>query len=104
VRLPEATHKEYLMFYHTQKIFEQLFERRTRVRYLSIGFENLIQAAQQISLFSKVIDPDAAKHGDLHQAMDKLRARHGYPVIRFGLTEPVALETRDGAAGSLVRI
>ncbi|NQV41313.1 MAG: hypothetical protein HQ506_03080 [Candidatus Marinimicrobia bacterium] len=95
VRLPEATNKEYLMFYYTQKIFEQLFERRTRVRYLSIGFENLIQSAQQISLFSKVIDPDAAKHGDLHRAMDKLRARHGYPVIRFGLTEPVVL----GAGG-----
>ncbi|MBT3253975.1 MAG: hypothetical protein HN995_09135 [Candidatus Marinimicrobia bacterium] len=103
VRLPEATHKEYLMFYHTQKIFEQLFERRTRVRYLSIGFENLIQAAQQISLFSKVIDPDAAKHGELHQAMDKLRARHGYPVIRFGLTEPIVLNTGNDIIHSPVR-
>ncbi len=98
IRLPEATHTEYLMFYHTQKIFEQLFERRTRVRYISIGFENLIQAAQQISLFSQVIDPDAAKHGSLHQAMDKLRARHGYPVIKFGLTEPVTLVDRGTAS------
>lgn len=95
MRLPEATNKEYLMFYYTQKIFEQLFERRTRVRYLSIAFENLIQAAQQISLFSKVIDPDAAKHADLHQAMDTLRARHGYPIVRFGLTRPVMLEVRS---------
>ena len=94
IRLSEATHKEYLMFYHTRKIFEKLFERRTRVRYLSIGFENMIQAAHQTSLFSRVIDPDAAKHGELHQAMDKLRSRHGYPVIRFGLTEPVPLDIR----------
>ncbi len=95
IRLSQATHKEYLMFYHTRKIFEQLFERRTRVRYLSIGFENMIQAAHQTSLFSQVIDPDAAKHGDLHNAMDKLRSRHGYPIIRFGLTEPVGLEVRS---------
>lgn len=94
VHLPEATHKEYLMFYHTQKIFEKLFERRTRIRYLSIGFENLIQAAQQTTLFSQVIDPMAAKHAEIHQAMDKLRTRHGYPVIRFGLTETVNLGTR----------
>ncbi len=97
VRLPEATHKEYLMFYHTQKIFEQLFERRTRVRYLSIGFENLIQSAHQTSLFSQVIDPDAAKHGDLHQAMDKLRSKHGYPIVRFGITGEVQIDDRSVA-------
>ncbi|NQV16297.1 hypothetical protein HQ531_12620 [bacterium] len=91
IRLPEPTHKEYLMYYQTRKIFEQLFERRTRVRYLSIGYEKLIQSAQQISLFSQVIDPDAAKHGALHQALDKLRGRHGYDVARFGLTHPVVL-------------
>lgn len=92
IRLSDPTHKEYIMFYQTQKIFERLFERRTRVRYLSIGFENLLQSAEQISLFSEVIDPDAAQHSALHQAMDKLRSRHGYSVVRFGLTYPVMLE------------
>jgi len=92
IRLSDPTHKEYIMFYQTQKIFERLFERRTRVRYLSIGFENLFQSAEQISLFSEVIDPDAAQHSALHQAMDKLRSRHGYSVVRFGLTYPVMLE------------
>ncbi|MEA3288005.1 MAG: hypothetical protein U9Q77_11620 [Candidatus Marinimicrobia bacterium] len=94
IRFPEPTHQEYLMFFQTQKIFEQLFERRTRVRYLSIGFERLLQSAEQISLFSQVIDPHAARHSALHQAMDKLRTRHGYPVVRFGLTHAVALELR----------
>ena len=82
------------MFFQTQKVFERLFERRIRVRYLSIGFEKLLQSAEQISLFSQVIDPDAARHGALHQAMDKLRTRHGYQVIRFGLTHSVMLEVR----------
>ncbi|MCF6238080.1 MAG: hypothetical protein L3J79_04575 [Candidatus Marinimicrobia bacterium] len=86
IRLPEPTHHEYFMFYQTQKIFERLFDRRIRVRYLSIGFEKLLQSAEQISLFSQVIDPDAARHSALHQAMDKLRSRHGYSVVRFGLT------------------
>ncbi|MCF7824152.1 MAG: hypothetical protein K9N35_08285 [Candidatus Marinimicrobia bacterium] len=95
IRFPEPTHKEYLMHYQTRKIFEQLFERRTRVRYLSIAFENLIQAAQQTSLFTQSIDPDAAKHESLNVAMDKLRARHGYPIVGFGLTEPVMLADRS---------
>ncbi len=95
IRLPEPTHQEYFMFYQTRKVFEQLFERRTRVRYLSLGFENLLQSAEQISLFSHVIDPNAAKHRVLHQAMDSLRTRHGYQVIRFGLTQPVVLDVRS---------
>lgn len=94
IRLPEPSCQEYLMYYQTRKIFEQLFERRTRVRYLSIAFESLIQSAQQISLFAQTVDPDAARHTALHQAMDKLREKHGYDVVRFGLTHTVALEAR----------
>lgn len=94
IHLPEPTHAEYLMYYHTQKIFEQLFERRTRIRYLSIGFEKLTQSAHQTSLFSQVINPDAARHSALHQVMDDLREKHGYDVLRFGLTQAVELEVR----------
>jgi len=95
IRFPEPTHKEYLMYYQTRRVFEKLFERRTRVRYLSIAFENLIQSAQQISLFTQTIDPDAAKHGALNVALDRLRGRHGYDVVRFGLTYAVPLEARE---------
>jgi DNA polymerase-4 len=94
IRFPEATHREYIMYYQAQKIFEQLFERRTRVRYLSVAFENLTQSAEQTSLFSRSIQPAAEKHRDLHMAMDKLRGKHGYRVVRFGLTQSVILETK----------
>jgi DNA polymerase-4 len=96
IRFPEPTHHEYLMYYQTHKIFERIFERRTRVRYLSITFESLIQSAHQTSLFAQTIDPNAAKHGALHLAMDKLRGKHGYSAVRFGITHAVALEVRNG--------
>lgn len=94
IRFPEATHREYIMYYQTQKVFEQLFERRTRVRYISIAFEHLTQSAEQTSLFAQIIQPEAAMHRDLHTAMDKLRGKHGYDVVRFGVTYPVSLAVR----------
>ena len=86
LRLPEPTHTEYLMFHQARKVFEQLIARRTRIRYLSIGFEKLLHAADQTTLFARVIDPVANRHQAIHQALDKLRGRHGYEVVRFGLT------------------
>ena len=92
IHFPEATHREYTMYYQARKIFEQLFERRTRVRYVSIAFENLTQSAEQTTLFARTIHPEAAKHQDLHTAMDKLRGKYGYDVVRFGRTNLVPIE------------
>jgi len=93
IRLPDPLQQEYVMFFHIQQVFNQIFDRRTRLRYLSIGFEKLIQAADQTSLFSLSVNPQVDRHRALHQAMDKLRERHGYPIIRFGLTAPVQVKT-----------
>jgi len=94
IRLPEPTHREYFMFHQAQNIFEKLVERRTRIRYLSIGFEGLIQSAHQTSLFGQVIDPHASRHKAIHHAMDRIRGRHGYEAVRFGLTQAVELKAR----------
>ena len=79
------------MFQHTRQHFEQLLDRRTRVRYLSIGFERLLQSADQISLFTQEINPQESRHDALHLAMDKLRDRHGYSVVSFGYTHALGI-------------
>ncbi len=91
LQLTEPTHDEYLIQHRAWKIFEKLFERRTRVRYLSIAFENLIHSARQTTLFGQVVNPEAEKHRQLYQAMDRIRNRHGYVAVQFGKTYPLAV-------------
>lgn len=91
LQLPEATHEEYQVLYQAGKIFERLFERRTRVRYLSIAFENLVFSARQTSLFGAVVNPESRKHRSLHEAMDRIRDRHGYAAVQYGRTFGVAV-------------
>lgn len=96
----EPLHEEYVIAQRLRQVFEGLFERRTRVRYLSITFQQLQHSAEQIRLFEPELSVDAYKQRQLIRALDRIRLRAGHGAIGFGvnyfLLEP------DGSSKALV--
>lgn len=59
-------------------LFEQLYQRRVRIRLVGVRLSHLVQGGQQISLFT-----DDGKYAHLYQAMDKIRNRFGKDSIMY---------------------
>lgn len=58
-------------------LFDQLYERRLRIRLIGVRFSNLVPGGTQISLFEK-----QPRQVDLYEAMDSLKAKHGDKILR----------------------
>ncbi|MEO0896828.1 MAG: DNA polymerase IV [Bacteroidota bacterium] len=58
-------------------LFEQLYERRLRIRLIGVRLSNLVPGGTQIALFEK-----QPRQVDLYQAMDALKAKHGGKILR----------------------
>lgn len=61
------------------ELFNQLYQRRVRIRLVGIRFSHLVRGGYQISLF----DEDE-KYSNLYQAMDKIRGKYGSEIISLG--------------------
>lgn len=80
----EPLQEEYAIAQKLQQVFEGLFERRTRVRYLSVAFQQLQHSAEQIRLFEPELSINAYKQRQIIQALDRIRLRNGHKAIGFG--------------------
>lgn len=75
-RIPYTANDEYL----TQKafsLFEQLYDRRIRVRLIGIRLSHLVPGGMQIQLFQ-----DQSRQVDLYQAIDKIKGKYGEELLR----------------------
>jgi DNA polymerase-4 len=61
------------------RLFEQLYQRRMRLRLVGVRFSHLVHGVQQIDLFE-----DTPEMIRLYQAMDKMRRRYGEDAVRRG--------------------
>ncbi|RFC53145.1 DNA polymerase IV [Brumimicrobium aurantiacum] len=59
-------------------LFNQLYQRRVRVRLVGVRLSHLVQGGQQISLFT-----DDGKYSNLYQAMDRIRNRFGKDSVMY---------------------
>ena len=64
---------------HALDLFDRLYTRRQMVRLIGVRFGRLVQGNYQISLFD-----DTPSEIGLMRAMDDLRAKYGFDVIRRG--------------------
>jgi DNA polymerase-4 len=85
-RLP-YTASDHLLIDKALELFEQLYDRRQRVRLLGVRFSHLIYGGYQIDLFE-----DTEKQVRLYAAIDKVKHRFGASAV-----------TRGSALGSLDR-
>jgi DNA polymerase-4 len=80
--LPVATCWEVDMFPVLSVLLHRLFQRRVRVRALTLRADRLGSAEEQLSLF----DPPLSRMRRLALALDGLRDRFGPSVVRYGRT------------------
>ncbi|MCI4668305.1 MAG: DNA polymerase IV [Bacteroidia bacterium] len=57
-------------------MFEQLYDRRLRIRLVGIRFSHLVPGGTQISLFQ-----DQPRQVDLYQAIDQLKSKYGSKIL-----------------------
>ena len=91
IQLDYPSHDEYVILHHSNKVFNDIFSRRVRVRYVSFTCENLVYSAIQESLFGYALDRREEQSQKIFHAMDCIRGRHGYKAIQFGHTANVSL-------------
>lgn len=77
-RIPYTANDEVLLE-RILSLFEQLYDRRLRVRLVGIRFSHLVPGGTQIALFQ-----DQPRQVDLYQAMDRLKSKYGSKILRRG--------------------
>lgn len=63
------------------ELFEQLYERRQRIRLLGVRFSDLVQGRPQLNLFE-----DTPGEARLMDALDRIRSRFGTDAVKRGST------------------
>lgn len=63
---------------HLEELFQQLYQRRQRVRLLGVKFSGLVTGSFQISLLD-----DTVREIDLLLAMDRIRRRFGETAVQY---------------------
>lgn len=73
------TANDRILIRYARELFEQLYQRRQRVRLIGVRFSGLVNGSFQISLFE-----DTEEEVRLLQAMDRIRNRFGEQAVRLG--------------------
>jgi DNA polymerase-4 len=76
LKIPYTSNDKTIMD-HTQRLFEQLYQRRILIRLVGIRLSDMVQGSYQISLFE-----DTPSIIELYQAMDKIRNRFGSTAVQ----------------------
>ena len=76
LKIPYTSNDKTIMD-HTQRLFEQLYQRRILIRLVGIRLSDMVQGSYQISLFE-----DTPSIIELYQAMDKIRNRFGSKAVQ----------------------
>ncbi|MBI5366999.1 MAG: hypothetical protein HZA54_08175 [Planctomycetes bacterium] len=65
-----------------ERVFEELYTRRIRLRKVTLTLSHLVPPDGQLTLFAA--DPRAGPRRALFAALDRLRVRHGWQSVGFG--------------------
>jgi DNA polymerase-4 len=77
----DYTSSDHSIIETTKELFDQLYDRRVRIRLVGIRCSHLVEGGHQINLFE-----DSQKLLSLYQAMDKVRNRYGMKAIKRSST------------------
>lgn len=75
------TSSDHTIIATAKELFDQLYDRRVRIRLIGVGCSHLVEGGLQINLFE-----DSQKLLSLYQAMDKMRNRYGMKAVTRSLT------------------
>lgn len=75
------TSSDHTIIETAKDLFDQLYDRRVRIRLIGVRCSHLVEGGHQINLFE-----DSQKMISLYQAMDKIRNRFGMKAVKRSLT------------------
>ncbi|WP_342087013.1 DNA polymerase IV [Dyadobacter sp. OTU695] len=67
------TSADHVLIPHVERLFDQLYNRRTMVRLVGVSFSDLVTGNYQINLFD-----DTEERLNLYQAMDYIKTKYAY--------------------------
>jgi len=67
-----------------RELFLKLCRHRVRVRFLRVWFGGFCAPISQLALFEQTPAKQQAKTGDLTQALERVRTKHGGEALRYG--------------------
>ena len=82
ISLPKASFWDFDLFGPIEKAFIKACQRRLRIRFLKVWFQDLFPPDPQLSLFPAV-EPDPEKKAQVTRALDRIRGRYGDEVIQY---------------------
>lgn len=98
IELPGVSFWDFDLYSPLERLFLKSYQRRLRIRYLKVWFQDFSAPPAQLSLFparSGLSERKAAAA----QALHRIRERHGEEVIRYGRTVQHSLQNH-GLEGS----
>jgi DNA polymerase-4 len=85
VKLPCSSFWDFDLYKPLKEVFYKACQRRKRIRFMRVWFQDFSSADPQLSLFTE-IDSNAEKMSSVTQALDRIRERYGGEVIGYGRT------------------
>jgi DNA polymerase-4 len=85
INLPHRSFWDLDLYAPLERIFLRACQRRVRVRFLKVWFQEFSPPASQLSLFS-TRSPIPEKRALVTQALHRIRERHGEETIKYGRT------------------
>jgi DNA polymerase-4 len=83
IKLPSPSFWDFDLYEPLKKVFFKTCQRRMRIRFMRVWFQDFSSADPQLSLFNETA-PDTEKMTHVTQALDRIRDRYGNGVIRYG--------------------
>jgi DNA polymerase-4 len=96
-RLPRPLHDDRSLWEEAQRLLEQAWKRRLRLRYLELSADPLVEPPPARDLFGP--REREARRLDLCAALDRLRGRYGDGVVQAGACFRLAKAGMDGVGG-----
>jgi len=85
VKLPCPSFWDFDLYKPLKEVFYKACQRRKRIRFMRVWFQDLSPADPQLCLFAET-DLETEKVSRVTQALDRIRERHGDEVIKYGRT------------------
>jgi DNA polymerase-4 len=85
VKLPCPSFWDFDLYKPLKEVFYKACQRRKRIRFMRVWFQDLSSADPQLSLFPEK-SLNTEKMSNATQALDRVRGRHGDGAIRYGCT------------------
>jgi DNA polymerase-4 len=91
INLPHVSFWDFDLYKPLERIFLRTYQRRARIRFMKVWFQDFSPPPSQLSLFPPRSSL-SEKKASVTQALNRIRERYGEEVIKYGRTDDLTTE------------